>query len=150
MATIPSSFVHPHSTVPAPPLTWGFTLIIACCTDLIFATKIRGTAEQVGVPFRSANTVAAVTDRLDRIDDGRLNEPITGVLVDLDLGDVAISIIETCKAKSPAVPVIAFGSHVAVDVLNAARSRGADKVMPRSQFAAQLPQLLAMHGGAEL
>ena len=125
-------------------------MIIACCTDLIFATKIRSTAEHVGVPFRSANNAAAVTARLDRVDDGRLNEPVTGVLIDLDLGEAGLAIIEQIKAKSPGVHVIAFGSHVAVEILQAAKKRGADAVMPRSQFAVKLPELLVRHGGAEL
>ena len=125
-------------------------MIVACCTDLIFATKIRSTAQHVGVPFRSANNLAAITARLDRVDDGQLNEPVTGLLIDLELGDMALSIIESVKDKFPGVPVIAFGSHVAVDVLKAARERGADAVMPRSQFAAKLPELLQEYGGSEL
>lgn len=125
-------------------------MIIACCTDLIFATKIRSTAEHVGVPLRSANNTAAVAARLDRVDDGKLNEPVTGVLVDLDLGEAGLAIIEQVKAKSSGVHVIAFGSHVAVEILQAAKKRGADAVMPRSQFAVKLPELLVKHGGAEL
>lgn len=125
-------------------------MIVACCTDLIFATKIRSTAEHAGVPFRCANDLAALTARLDRVDDGRLNEPVTGLLVDLELGQAALEIIEAAKKKSPGVPVIAFGSHVATDVLQAARRRGADAVMPRSQFSARLPELLRQYGGSEL
>lgn len=131
-------------------MSHGFIMIVACCTDLIFATKIRSTAQHVGVPFRSANNLAALTARLDRVDDGQLNEPVTGLLVDLELGQAALEIIEATKKKSPGVPVIAFGSHVAVDVLQAARQRGADAVMPRSQFSAKLPELLQQYGGSEL
>ena len=46
------------------------------------------------------------------------------------------------------VPVVAFGSHVAVTVLEAAHARGADFVMPRSQFTANLPTILERFGGA--
>jgi len=43
--------------------------------------------------------------------------------------------------------VVAFGSHVAAEVLQAARQRGADFVMPRSMFSASLPALLEKLGG---
>lgn len=125
-------------------------MILACCSDLIFATKIRSTAQHVGVPFRSANNLAAITARLDRVDDGQLNEPVTGLLIDLEPGESALAIIAATKKKSPGVTVIAFGSHVAVDVLQEAKKRGADVVMPRSQFASKLPQLLQQYGGSEL
>jgi len=125
-------------------------MIVACCTDLIFATKIRSTAEHVGVPFRSASNAKSVADRLSRVDDGKLNEPVTGVLVDLELGEEALAIIGLVKDRLPGAHVVAFGSHVAVEVLRAAKERGADSVMPRSQFAVKLPELLKQYGGAAL
>ncbi len=131
-------------------------MILSCCKDLIFATKIRSTAEHVGVPYRAAGNVQAVLDRLNRVADGRLNEPVTGVLVDMEMGDAALAIIDAIKAHTPGpasaggIPVIAFGSHVAVQVLAQAREKGADAVMPRSQFVSQLPDLLRKYGGAAL
>jgi hypothetical protein len=125
-------------------------MIVACCTDLIFATKIRSTAAHLGIPFRPANSKAAIADRLHRVSDGKLNEPVTGVLVDLDMGETALAVIEEVKGHWPGVTVVAFGSHVAVEVLQAARERGCDVVMPRSQFTAKLPELLTKYGGAEL
>ena len=131
-------------------------MILSCCKDLIFATKIRSTAEHVGVPYRAAGSVAAVLDRLNRVADGKLNEPVTGVLVDLEMGDAALAIIDAIRQHTPGqadtggIPVIAFGSHVAVEVLADARAKGADAVMPRSQFVMQLPELLKKFGGAAL
>lgn len=125
-------------------------MMLSCCRDLIFSTKIRSTAEHLGVPFRGAATPKAVADRLNQVDDGRLNQPVTGVLVDMEMGGDALAIIRQVKEHSPAVPVIAFGSHVAVELLAAARDAGADAVMPRSQFTAQLPALLQQYGGAQL
>lgn len=148
-AVIPNP--KPYTLNPTPSL-----MILSCCKDLIFATKIRSTAEHVGVPYRAAGNVAAVLDRLNRVADGRLNEPVTGVLIDLEMGDTALAIIDAIRQHTPGqasaggVPIVAFGSHVAVDVLTAAREKGADAVMPRSQFVVQLPELLKRFGGAEL
>ena len=125
-------------------------MIVFSCKDLIFSTKIRSTAEHIGVPARGAGTPELVLARLNQVDDGKLNQPVTGVLVDLDLGEKALAIIETIKQHTPAIPVIAFGSHVAVDVLQAASEKGADAVMPRSQFVVKLPEMLQKYGGAEI
>ena len=38
--------------------------------------------------------------------------------------------------------MIAFGSHVATDRLDEARTAGCDDVMPRSRFSGQLPDIL--------
>lgn len=83
-----------------------------------------------------------LTNRLDQVDDGKANAPVTQVLVDLDLGELAIEMIRTVKAHTPTIPVLAFGPHVAVDLLKAADEAGADQVLPRGAFTAQLPQLL--------
>jgi hypothetical protein len=63
-------------------------------------------------------------------------------LIDLDLGDPAIELIQTAKTHDPALPVLAFGAHVATALLHAARQAGADFVMPRSMFTSNLPDIL--------
>ena len=75
------------------------------------------------------STVEQVQARLDRLEDGKLNEPVTGVLVDLDLAELAIDIIRGVKAAGPDVQVIAFGAHVATDILAEALDAGADQVV---------------------
>jgi hypothetical protein len=125
-------------------------MIIYCCSDLIFATKIRSTAQAVGVGCRPVRNVAMLQARLDQIDDGKLNEPVTGVLVDLDMQEAALEVIKHVKTEQPGVQTIAFGAHVATQVLALAQESGADQVLPRSQFAANLPALLEEYGGSEL
>lgn len=117
-------------------------MIVYCCADLLFATKVRSTAESLGIPTRPARDGHALASRLDQVDDGKLNEPVTGVMVDMDLGDAALALIAQVKAHTSAPPVVAFGSHVAVEMLQAARDAGADFVLPRGQFTANLPALL--------
>lgn len=116
-------------------------MIVYCCSDLIFATKIAVTARAAGIPTRPARDADALANRLQCVDDGRANDPVTGVVVDLDHDD-ALTLITVAKSFDAALTVIAFGSHVAVDRLEAARKGGADTVLPRSRFSAELPQWL--------
>ena len=125
-------------------------MIVYCCTDLIFATKIGSTAQVLGVPARPTRDIAALTKRLNCVEDGRINEPVTGVMVDLELGTSALQMLRQVKEHDAEIPVIAFGSHVATDVLQEAREGGADYVMPRSQFTVELPELLRRYGGATI
>src|SRR5689334_12458092 len=122
-------------------------MIVYCCPDLIFATKIRSTAEALGVGSRPARDETALQNRLDRVDDGKLNEPVTGVLIDLEMGETALTLIDQVKRHDPPAPVVAFGAHVATAILNSAKERGADFVMPRSMFSATLPDILQRLGG---
>ncbi len=121
-------------------------MIVYACQDLMFATKIRSTAEALGIPSRPARDVAALEARLERVDDGRLNLPVTAVMIDLELGDAALDLIARAKALQAQLPVIAFGSHVAAALLQRAHDLGADFVMARSQFTATLPDLLRRFG----
>jgi hypothetical protein len=38
--------------------------------------------------------------------------------------------------------ILAFASHVHVDLIESARRAGADEVLPRSAFASHLPEIL--------
>ena len=122
-------------------------MILYACADLIFATKVRSTAESLGVRTRPVRDADMLTARLDRVDDGKCNDPVSALLVDLDL-DAGPDLIRRCKAHSPAVPVVAFGSHVATAVLAAAEAAGADHVLSRGTFTAQLPTILTRLGVA--
>jgi len=122
-------------------------MIVYCCQDLIFATKIRATADAAGVPSRPTRNTKALRNRLDQIDDGKPNDPVTGVVIDLEMGEQSLELIELTKSHDPNIPVIAFGSHVATQTLQAAHDRGADFVMPRSQFTENLPSILDRFGG---
>ena len=75
------------------------------------------------------------------------------VIVDLTLrsGD-AVSLIRDLRAEEPGrpIPVLAFGSHVAVEVQKQALQAGASQVVAKSAFAKRLPQLVRQFvpGGA--
>ncbi len=121
-------------------------MLIYCCADLMFSTKVRATADAEGVASRPARDAAMLQRRLDQVEDGRANGPVTGVIIDLDI-EPALDLIAQAKAHEPAIPVVAFGSHVLADRLRAARALGADAALPRSAFTAKLPQIVRGLGG---
>lgn len=108
----------------------------------MFATKIRSTAEALSIVTRPARDAEALRNRLNQVDDGKANEPVTGVLVDLDLDTAAIELIAVCQSHDADLPIVAFGAHVATQLLDAARDAGAQFVMPRGTFTATLPDIL--------
>lgn len=117
-------------------------MIVYCCQDLIFATKIHSTAEALGWVSRPARDATALRNRLDRIDDGKPNGEVSAVLVDMTMGEAAAGLIELARSHDAAMPIIAFAPHVEIDLLEAARRCGADRVMTRGAFSDQLPDLL--------
>ena len=121
-------------------------MIVYACSDLFFATRIRSTAETLGVVTRPTRDADTLQQRLDQVDDGKGHAPVRAVIVDLELGEAGLTLIRQAKQHAAAPVVIAFGSHVAKDVLDAARAAGADQVLPRSAFTAKLPDLLETYG----
>ena len=121
-------------------------MIIYACSDLIFATKIRSTAESLKLPSRPVRDAQMLGNRLSCVDDGKLNEPVSGLLIDLDLGQAGLDMIDQVRKHEAAsggkVAVLTFGSHVATEILAQARERGADFVMSRGQFTSNLPEIL--------
>ena len=122
-------------------------MLIYCCKDLIFSSSIRTTAKQLNAAARPAVKPQALADRLNEVDDNLGVAPVTGVIVDLELGEDGLALIRQVKAHDDAIPVTAFGSHVAHDMLDAARSAGADFVMPRSMFTANMSDIVSRLAG---
>ncbi|MFN3166786.1 MAG: hypothetical protein ACE37H_06950 [Phycisphaeraceae bacterium] len=117
-------------------------MIVYCCADLIFATKIRSTCDALGVVSRPARNTNMLQKRLDRVDDGKPNDAVTLVLIDLEIGEPALELISAARTYDTDLPVIAWGPHVAVKLLEAAGEAGASQVMARGAFTAQLPAIV--------
>ena len=103
------------------------------CDDLMFTSKVTGTARAVGVNVTAIRNV----ERLVALAE---TEPPSCVILDLHNTTLDLpALMSSLREKCPTMPrVIAFGSHVDVDLLAAARQAGCDRVMPRSQFVKQL------------
>lgn len=105
--------------------------------DLIFTSKITGTARELGHRVMVAGNTALAQKMIEEW------KPRV-VFVDLSAGDlVAIpALIAYRSIAGEGTPFIAFGSHVDTAALAGARSAGCDPVLPRSQFTVQLPDLI--------
>lgn len=120
-------------------------MIIYRCADLLFSTKVKSTADALGVPARPVRNPEMLQKRLDRVDDGKANGPVSGALIGLDdenQGQEAAALIRQIKAFDPSIPVVAFAGHVETQALRAGAEAGADRVMTNGQFTQSLPALL--------
>ncbi len=117
-------------------------MIVYCCADLIFSTKVASTCEALGVSARPARDVEMLRRRLDRVDDGKANDAVAAVIVDLETGGKAFDLIRLAAGHGAKPAVIAFGPHVMVDALREAEASGADAAMARGAFTAQLPTIV--------
>jgi hypothetical protein len=132
-------------------------MIAYLASDLLWASKIKGAADALGLPCRPVRTMEMLEARLGDSD-------VRGLVVDLEANaEIALAMIRRAKAGpapitsnsaeppnllgSAAVRVVAFGPHVERERLQAARDAGADDVMPRGAFAAHLEDVLLRLAG---
>lgn len=107
--------------------------------DLIFETKIKSTASALGVDARS---ILSSTE-LSRV---LADDPPALIVVDLNACPIdPVDAIEQVRGVELAPAMIAYVSHVDATLAEAAREAGADEVMPRSKFNAELPSLLGKY-----
>jgi PleD family two-component response regulator len=113
-------------------------MILAVLDDLMFTSKIKTTASQLGVAVAFA-----------RSHDGALSEMRKQApsLVILDLNNPRtnpLGIVAAMKQEPSlaAVPTVGYASHVQVDVIDAARQAGVGEVLARSAFTQQLADIL--------
>ncbi len=111
--------------------------VAAYVTDMIFASRIRATAQAVGRPLRAVTTMAQLQSVLD-------HQTPEVVLIDLSIdGPLPIDAVAIAKAHVSSPRVVAFCSHVLKDRMESAAAAGADDVWPRSKFTVELEDLLA-------
>ena len=113
-------------------------MILAVLDDLMFTSKIKTAASQLGVPVAFARSSA------DALADMRRNPPSL-VIFDLNSPRVdPLGTVGSMKADPAlaAIPTVGFASHVQTDVIEAARKAGVGEVMARSAFAQRLPEIL--------
>ena len=110
--------------------------ILLISPDLMFTSKVTGTATAVG-------RRAAVAPNLDSAL-GRIDDETQIVIVDLGMRPpLTTDQLSALRARlDPEAQLIAYGSHVDVDLLESAAAAGCDPVLPRSEFVRRLPELL--------
>ena len=113
--------------------------IIAAVDDMFFASKIRATAEALGVTVKFHR-------RLDSLVTAVREQSPDLVLVDLHNEKLdAIELARELKANDSAksIPLLGFFSHVQTDLQRAALEAGFDQVIPRSVFSRDLASILS-------
>jgi DNA-binding NarL/FixJ family response regulator len=113
-------------------------MVLVAVDDLLFSSKIRATAKQLGVDLAFARSPDEIVSRAREL------RPSLAIF-DLNSGKTdplrTIGLLKS-DAEAGAIRTIAFASHVHVDLIDAARLAGADEVLPRSAFAARLADIL--------
>ena len=113
-------------------------MVVAAVDDLLFASRIRTAATHAGVTVVFARSPEAIVEAI------RTHAPR---LLIVDLNGERMAPVETIRALRSdtsllAVPIVAYVSHVDAPLIAAASDAGADRVLARSQFVAQLAGML--------
>jgi DNA-binding NarL/FixJ family response regulator len=108
-------------------------------SNLIFQSRVRSAALELGLEVAYADTAASFTEAMRR----------RPAVVVVDLKELNLDPIDAiARAKAAGAAVLAFGPHTDAETLRAARSAGADLAVPRSRFKAELTELLRSLAGA--
>lgn len=113
--------------------------VVAVIDDLFFQAKVRTALHHLGLAAEIVPNGGRLHARLQEGDAPAL------VVVDLTLRSAdAVSLIRDLRAveHGRSVSILAFGSHVAVEVQKQALQAGANQVVAKSAFAKRLPQLV--------
>jgi CheY-like chemotaxis protein len=112
--------------------------VVAIVDDMFFASKIRATAEALGVEIAFPRTRDSALEKISQ------SKP---QLVIVDLQQQRFDAIEFSSAlkaneETQSIQLLGFFSHVAVELQRKATDAGFDRVVPRSVFARELGSIL--------
>src|SRR5258708_2266696 len=119
-------------------LNYHDPMILAVLDDLMFTSKIKTTASQLGVPVTFARSADAALAEMRKT-------PPSLVILDLNNPRTnPLAIVASMKqdAALAAIRTVGYASHVQTDVINAARQAGVDEVLARSAFTQHLASIL--------
>ncbi len=117
--------------------------VIAAVEDLLFKSKISETASTLGVEALFPRSPKKLIEQAS-------SSPPDLLVLDLNSARYEpLSLLREIKSDQALrdVPVVGFLSHVQKDLAVAARESGCDRVMARSAFTKDLPEILA--GGSD-
>ncbi len=113
-------------------------MILAVLDDLMFTSKIKTAAGQLGVAVTFARSAEAALGEMR-------NTAPSLVIFDLNNARINPLGIVSAMAADPAlasIPTLGYASHVQTDVIEAARRAGVGDVLARSAFTQQLGEIL--------
>src|SRR5690606_12636712 len=114
-------------------------MILIAVDDLMFSSRISTTAKATGASIRFTRSLDAVL--------AAARETLPSLVI-LDLNSPRLQPLDIVGAlkSDPAlagIPTLGFVAHVDTATIEAARAAGVDRVLARSAFVQQLPELLA-------
>lgn len=124
-------------------------MILYLAADLLWASKIKANADALGLPCRPVRTMEMLEARL-------ADSPVSALIIDLDKPEEAAAMLTRLRGpqatdRDRGIRVLAFGPHVAKDLLQSARDLGADSVMTRGAFDHAMEDvLLKLAGNARI
>lgn len=109
---------------------------VLLCDDLLFTSRIVGTANALGLALDAVKTVHEL--------DGFLRKTTPRcVILDLQTAELNLDdIARTVAALTPRPTLVGYGSHVDTATLKKAREASFDVVWPRSKFVEELTTAL--------
>jgi PleD family two-component response regulator len=113
-------------------------MILAVLDDLMFSSKIKTAANQLGVDLRFSRSVDGALETMRK-------NPTTLVIFDLNSTRIdSLAIVAAMKADPvlAPIPTVGYASHVQTDVIDAARQAGVGEVLARSAFSQQIGEIL--------
>lgn len=112
-------------------------MILYFASDLIWATRIKSAADDLGIPCRPVRNPDMLAQRLAD------SSPVA-LILDLETEAAGLELLRTLRAdpKGGKMRVLAFAPHVKKDLMQQARDAGADEVLPRGAFDHDLVNIL--------
>jgi hypothetical protein len=122
-------------------------MILYLAADLIWGTKIKGTAESLGLQARPARSLEMLEARL-------ADSPVAAIVLDLEKPEEALAMIGRLRGASASdsersIRIVCWAPHVETERMEQARQAGADQVMARGAFDHNLPRILMDLSGGE-
>ncbi len=117
--------------------------VVAAVEDLLFRSKISETANTLGVETLFPRSPRKLIEQAS-------SSPPDLLVLDLNSARYEpLNLLREIKSDQALknVPVVGFLSHVQKDLAVAARELGCDRVMARSAFTRDLPEVLAGDSG---
>ena len=117
--------------------------VVAAVEDLLFRSKISETANQLGVEALFPRSPKKLLDTAQ-------TTPPDLLVLDLNSDRFEpLALLRQLKSDETlkGVPVVGFLSHVQKDLAVAARESGCDRIMARSAFTKDLPEILSGNNG---
>lgn len=119
-------------------------MIAFVASDLIWASRIKATADAAGVPAKRVFNPAGLADLIE-------TGAVRLILIDLESED-AEAVIGAIRGpaaseRARATPALAWAPHVLVDRMEAARAAGVERVVPRGAFSTRLESIVAEAAG---